>query len=442
MSESNPNVLSLAKLKADRKQASQAAKVDTPERMLELAAIIIEANNLIIDSDVTVDGKGVQYYSLNQSDNTLEPVSDEELDTLIFKAEPQHLQRGRVEVASYIRKELQSNKDRCRSLAQVAAVAFADEADVLTFKRFAFSRAEAASISLDSLPEFKFILSLASDPAGLTLWIGSLLDWTSARVQYLHWYGGGGNGKSTLFSAIQQALGSRIVTRADVSDILSPHWGQQLVGARLLIVPDTNSTRAFSTGKWKALTGEDYLTINPKNRPHREIKLTQKIAVISNNKVAINGSAADSRRLLPISSRPDPDGDVPHKWWYQGLMSSGERILLYCYNEWAKAVAEKPELRAGIPAQEEALAEAVEERYGDTLAMIEGIVIPTHNQALPSSTLCADVYRAIGDARGRQLSNMEMKEIKEALQTMGIEKAKKNKGRVFLNCKIKAAKGD
>lgn len=439
--DSKPSVISLAKAKADRKRQQSAAKVDTPERMLQLASTIVEHHNLIIDKDVSADGKGVQFYELNEFDNTLQAITEEQLDNYIFQAEPTHVARGRTEVAHFIRKEL-ANSERCRSLSQVAAVAFADETEVTCFKRFKYTRAEAASITLDSIPEFKFILSLASDPRGLTLWIGSLLDWQSARVQYLHWYGGGGNGKSTLFAAIQQALGTKIVTRADVDDILSSHWGSQLIGARLLIVPDTNSTRAFSMGRWKQLTGEDYLTINPKNKPHREIRLTQKIVVISNMKVSINGSAADSRRLLPVSSKPDPEGDVPHKWWYAGLMSSGESILLYCYNEWMKAVAADPAIRAGIPAQAEALEDAIEERYGDTLALLETVIEPTAASGLPSSVSCVQLYERVAEARGgRALSPQEKRELKEALETMGILKGRASKGRVFTGCRLKKRGG-
>ena len=438
MTTSKPSIISRTQAKAADREQRQQARIDGADKMIELAEILVSTHNLVCDKASANEGRGTQVYQLDTSTNVIEAISDEALDTMVFQAEPLHKSKDRQEVLSYVRKLLFTKATL--DFVNVAAVAFADESDVVCFKRFAFTKAQAAAISIDDLPEFKFILSLASDPRALTLWLGSLLDWQSARVQYLHWYGGGGNGKSTVFEAIEKALGTSRVVRTRTEDFMSSHWGIELAGARLLVFADTNSTKLFSSGKFKEVTGENYITVNPKNKPHRKIKLTHKIAIISNNKVAINNSAADSRRLLPISSKPDPAGDVPFKWWHAGLIASGEKILLYCFNEWDKAVAADPSLRAGIPAQLAALQEAVEERYGDTLASLEGIVIPKLNDPLEPSVACNDLYKRLADERGgRPLNNNEMKEIKEALEVMGIRKAKAGKGRVFKPCTMKGA---
>lgn len=432
-----PGVVRMAAVRAERQRQRADANVATPERMIQLADAIIEHNDLIVDAETANEFKGTQVYARDQLANTLAPVTDEMLDTLIYQAEPQHVAKGRTEVAAYIRKSLVSSSTRAIRFSQVAAVAFADQLEVLCFKRLKVTTAEAANITLEDLPGFKHVIGLTNDPRALVLWIGSLLDWKSARTQYLHWYGGGGNGKSTVFQAISDALGRERVIHTRMEDFSGPHWGTELVGARLLLFPDANSTRAFSGGKFKELTGEETATVNPKKQAHRKIKLTHKTAILSNRKISITNDEADRRRLLPIISQPDTESDHGNKSWYRDVRDNGEKILLYCYQEYAKELAVNPGIRSYIEPDASAQADAVEERYGDWLAIIEDCLIPCVNDPLTPSVLVTDLYNRIKETTGRSITQKDMEHIKDALSTIGIEKVRSNKGRVFKPCKLK-----
>jgi hypothetical protein len=430
-------VIRMAQARASRVRQRADANVATPERMIALADAIIEHHDLIVDSETANESKGSQVFKRDQLANTLAPITDEMLDTLVFQAEPHHVAKGRTEVVAFIRKTLNSSTTRAIKFSQVAAVAFADQLEVLCFKRLAVTTAEAANITLESLPGFKHVIGLTNDPKALTLWIGSLLDWKSARTQYLHWYGGGGNGKSTVFQAISDALGRERVIHTRMEDFTGPHWGEQLVGARLLLFPDANSTRAFSGGKFKEVTGEEYITINPKNRAHRKARLTNKTAILSNRKISITNDEADRRRLLPIISQPDTEADHGNKSWYHDVRNNGERILLYCYQEYVKELAVNPGIRSYIEPDKEAQAEAVEERYGDWLAVLDEVVIAKPNDPLQPSVMVTELFAKVEEVMGRVPSQTDKAMIREALSTLGIEKCKLKKGRVFKPCVLK-----
>lgn len=421
----------LAKKEADLK------RIDLPANMLLLAEEIIEDNNLYIDKEAVSGDKDLQVYSIDASTNLIHPVHDGKLDQLVYKAEPEHTSRTAREVIRFIKIQLADSDTRALDFSKIASVAFLDEPNVTCFKRFGYTRSQAGTITLAQLPGFAHVLSLTSDPVSLTLWIGSLLDHAAGRTQYLHWFGGGGNGKSTVFQAISDALGQERVIHARIEDFRQSHWGVELMGARLLLFPDANQSTSFSTGKFKELTGEDYLTVNPKNKPHRKIRLTHKTAILSNRHPAITNDIADKRRLLPISSREDTETDHGSKSWYADVRNNGERILLYCYSEYQRALAQRPELRAYIPPDESAQAAAIEERYSDVLSAIEAVVEAKPNDPLVPGVKVHDLYRAIGEATGMRIAQREQEAIRDALKLMGIEKRKTTKGRVFAPCSLK-----
>jgi len=422
----------------ERKQANRDSKIDTPERMLELGRQLVTAHALICDASTINVGRGTQVYQLNLAQNTIKAISDNELEALVFLAEPRYVQRCRIEVISFIRQTVST--EQALDFSNVAAVAFDDQMDVTCFKRFGFTRSAASLIKLDNLPGFAHILALCDDSRSLVLWLGSLLDWKSARTQYLHWHGGGGNGKSTVFQAISDALGHERVVHTRMSDFNSPHWGAEIVGARLLLFPDVNNTHIFSSGKFKELTGEEHITINPKNMPYRKIKLMNKTAILSNKNVAITNGEADKRRLLPICSSPDTETDHGNKSWYHDVRSNGERILLYCYSEYEKELVLNPGIRAYIEPLAAAIDDAVEERYGYWLAIIEDTIEVRLDDPLKPKVGAVDLYNRLGEVRGNSsLSQREREDVKEALQTIGIERSRSTDGRrVYKGCKLKA----
>lgn len=437
----NEGLISLARRRAEQRRAASEQRV-TAERVAQVGDAVIELHDLIVDLDMLDGDEELQVYSRDvEGGGIVRRVSEPQLANWAHAVDRELLIRGRKEVAAYIRQQLAGPLAGSRAISfqeQVAAVAFADQPEILCFKRLSARTDDAFDVSIDELPGFAHVINLTNDPKSLALWIGSLLDWKSARTQYLHWYGGGGNGKSTVFAAIGEALGEARVIRARMEDVMSAHWGQELAGARLLLFPDANSTKGFSSGKFKELTGEESVTVNPKHQSHKKIPLTHKTAILSNRKIAITHDEADKRRLLPILSKPDTESDHGNKSWYKNVRENGEKILLYCYAEYERERAKNPGIRGFIEPDREAQAEAVEERYGDVLAQLDDIVIFCANDPLQPTVRMTDLYEKIRERTGRMPSTAEQLAIKEALASQGVEKVRTAKGRVFRPLKLKS----
>jgi hypothetical protein len=433
------SVISLAQAKSAAKAARATQATNTPAAMNALAETSVHMLDLRMDAQAAKEELSPQLYAVNSADKTIALVSDATVLNLIYEMSPRLTSRERAEVLSYVRRQVATTPERCIDFEQlVTALAFNDQLDVLAFKRIARPSSEASDISLErDLPEFKHVIELTNDPMTIILWIGSLLDHHSSRIQYLHWHGGGGNGKSTVFDAISEVLGPSFVVDTRAADFMGPHWGMQVAGARVLVFRDDNSTTLFSSGKFKEFTGESYATVNPKNKPHQRIRLTHKTAVLSNKNVSISGDAADRRRLLPVSSKPDTEPEDKAKWWYEGLRSKGELMLMYCYSKYRKAVEADPSIRVYIPADKKLQTAAVEERYGDTLAVLESFLEFKIGDPLNPSVLIADIYKRYAEVSGQKIDLNTRKQIAEALEFVGVKKYVSNKGRAFGPCKMR-----
>lgn len=349
--------------------------------------------------------------------NVLRAVPDAEVESHIYTINPNLNSRERAEAIKYLKLEV--SQTGLIDLAIVAPIAFADEPETLTWNRLAFKRNLLDQVTLDDIPEFKYILSLCDDPTSLVLWIGSILDPGSGRAQYLHLYGGGGNGKSTLFNALTSVLGQRYVLTASAEEFANTHWGDGLEGSRLLIFPDENNPGFFSSGRFKRITGEEYHTVNPKYKSARKIKLTHKTAVFSNNQVEISINAADRRRLLSISMAADPDPNVGYRWWYEGLRSSGAKILTYCYSEYLKAVEATPSIRAYISQEEKVYEAAMDRKYADILDVLADHYTITDD--VEDIVTRRDLHDHILEELKERRSKLLMQQIREALLKLGAQ---------------------
>ena len=352
------------------------------------------------------------------NDNVVSYMGDRLLEMLVFKHFPDFKIKQRLEIVEFIKLSLSSSP--VATLSAIQAVAFQDEPEKLTWNRLRISRANLANISLEDMPAFAHILSLMDEPKAFTLWVGSLLDTTSARVQYLHIHGGGGNGKSTLFSAIANVLGNNRVIKTRADEFANQHWGSALQGARLLIFPDENNPGFFSTGKFKEFTGEDCVTINPKYEQQRSIALTHKTVVFSNNKIEISSNVADKRRLLSITMVDDPDQSIGFRWWHDELKNGGEAIVAYCYREYEKAKLESPAIQAYIPQDTTTVEDAVSRKYVDITDSIHANFKITGH--VKDCLRRSQVHDILANAMGERKTNrFFMQQIREALLRLGVK---------------------
>lgn len=221
----------------------------------------------------------------------------------------------------------------------------------------------------------------------LVLWLGSLLDYHFPRAQYLYLHGDGNDGKSTLIAMMVKLLGTQGVAMMRSDDFADAHSTTVLEGARLAIFADENSASFMSRGRFKALTGDDTLTINPKGLPRRNIGLHCKVMVASNYAPHVQGGRADLRRIIPVKLHPISASESSHA---QGLafVEQGPAIMQFCYMAFKAWQAENPDRM--LPAATAALAEVeADSMQSDTESEVMAILRFGPDYVVSAATLSA-----------------------------------------------------
>ncbi len=186
---------------------------------------------------------------------------------------------------------------------------------------------------------FAELLERCHSPAqaeALAQWIGSLLDADSARDQYLYLQGDGNDGKSALCFALNQLMGSSAI-QIRAATLNNTHSGTVLEGKRLMVLQDENAASFPSSGMFKTITGDDYMTVNPKFNQLYNIRLICKCLITSNNEPTLKGGKADERRLVYVRLKTYEGTDLTYKL---RLASQAGEMMQYCwtkYSEWKTA---------------------------------------------------------------------------------------------------------
>ncbi len=201
----------------------------------------------------------------------------------------------------------------------------------------------------------------------LVLWLGSLLDYRFPRSQYLYIHGEGNDGKSTLIKMLEKVLGKQGVTYMNSDNFADTHSTTALEGARLLIFSDENSASFMSRGRFKALTGDDTMTINPKGLPRRNIAISCKVMVASNYPPHVQGGRADLRRIIPVHLSPIDSSQSSHA---EGLafIEQGSAIMQFCYAAFRAWQAACPDQM--LPASQAALEEVSADSMQTDMSML------------------------------------------------------------------------
>lgn len=421
----------------DKKRREKQEEESTKhEETVLMAQAIIRRYNFKRDSGAGFDSKGEQIFQLEEATKVFTPISERQLEIFSHTMFPFLPQRQLKEVIHQTRLEIATNFSI--DMSDVAAVALADDADTYCFKRLTATKEQALAIDIKTMPGYQSILSRMNAPVSFIHFIGSLLDPKSTRTQYMHWFGSGGDGKSTVMAALENVLGHRSCIRAKASDIFSEHWGSQLIGARLLLLPDDNAQALFSTGAFKTLTGEDFITVNPKNQPHYKIRLTHKIIMLSNRHVQIEGDLADIRRLVPIVSAPDPEKDHTNKSWYEEVSTQGEKFILYCYAEYLRALARGERVDKGVEADAEAIDNAIAGRHEESFEIINQLfeVTNDHRDKLKTSVAHLVINKYLELQPRGMIQKFTPQRITAALAALGVEK-KKSGVNYYIGLKVK-----
>ena len=245
--------------------------------------------------------------------------------------------------------------DQNRRVHDVQSIAYSDEGVMA----WVILDRPSRPVTIEDLPEFKLFLGQTTPESqkAIVMWLGSLLDPNSSRRQYLHLQGAGGEGKGTLIESLQTAFVNRAIS-ISAAQINRPHFGVELEGMRLYIFGDENNSTFFSNGTFKGMTGDDYMSVNPKNKDVRTIKLTGKALVCSNSLMQLEDNFADRSRAIPInlSNTKKPLG------WRDGFIAKALGMLLFCHSEYLKELAINPGIQQELPTVLENVNSAVDRK--------------------------------------------------------------------------------
>lgn len=278
---------------------------------------------------------------------------------------------------------------------------------------------ERKTIQLTDIPEFELFLSQTDEQSqrSLVLFLGSLLDDNSSRKQYLHLFGHGGEGKSTLLDAITKAFKGRAVGLT-ASRLQGSHFGSELEGNRLYLFCDENNSGFFSSGNFKSLTGDNSLTINPKFEKPRTITLTGKVVVCSNAQIEIQDNHADRSRIISI----ELENKEKELGWHKGFLDKGLDMLLYCYQEYLDAVKATPSIRNIIPCNQANTQRAIERKTES----LEDIFNDHFEVEASGKIKRSDVMKVFSSNYNNILNNRARDEIKRFLASKDIQEVKNN----------------
>lgn len=149
-------------------------------------------------------------------------------------------------------------------------------------------------------------------------WFGYTLSTSHKANALLIGIGAGANGKSTLFDVLAQLVGIENVSSAPLSNFNSEFGLEPLLGMKLNLATESD-VDAFKTGKLKALTAGESISINRKNKQEVTITLPTKLVFLMNELPLLSDdSFGFERRLLILLFDKtffphEQDKDLPKK---------------------------------------------------------------------------------------------------------------------------------
>lgn len=130
-------------------------------------------------------------------------------------------------------------------------------------------------------------------------WFGYTLSCSHQANAFLIGVGAGANGKSTLFDVLAQLIGIENVSSAPLSNFNSEFGLEPLIDKKLNLATESD-VEAFKTGKLKALTAGEVISINRKNKQEITTKLPTKLVFLMNELPLLSDDSFGFERRLHI----------------------------------------------------------------------------------------------------------------------------------------------
>lgn len=149
-------------------------------------------------------------------------------------------------------------------------------------------------------------------------WFGYVLSGSHKANTLLIGTGKGANGKSTLFDVLAQLVGVENVASAPLTNFNSDFGLEPLIGMKLNLATESD-VDSFKTGKLKALTAGEAISINRKNKKEVTLVLPTKLVFLMNELPMLSDTSFGFERrllILPFDrtfSAEEQDKDLPKK---------------------------------------------------------------------------------------------------------------------------------
>ncbi|MCL5995878.1 MAG: phage/plasmid primase, P4 family [Chloroflexi bacterium] len=233
-------------------------------------------------------------------------------------------------------------------------------------------------------------------------WMGYTLSGDTREQLYVIAWGGGANGKSTLFDVLRYVMGdytvsvtpASLATHRELSNINTDI--ARIPGARLAICPEWNEDMRADESMLKDLTGQDHITVRTLYQKPFTFKPQAKIIIYGNHKPQLRGTDGGTwRRPLLVPFTREFKGKACDKTLGDKLKAEAEGILA----DLVRACMEWQRDGLAIPRCVAAATNEFRKDSNDVLAFIEACCIKDKNARALVGKLHAEYLKYGGEIK-------------------------------------------
>lgn len=147
-------------------------------------------------------------------------------------------------------------------------------------------------------PTFDEFFARCTNAISIQAWIGSLFFEESDRQQYVWIFGDGGDGKGALTHTLEKVFGPSSCSPGIPEKGSSRFWTYQLLGKRLITIPECQNYTFMNGTLFKQLTGGDSVCFEQKGQDPFTARPSCKFLFSSNERPKIDSARANERRII------------------------------------------------------------------------------------------------------------------------------------------------
>jgi len=190
-----------------------------------------------------------------------------------------------------------------------------------------------ATNTRENLKYWDQFLSRVDDPEAFGAYIWAIYEPEYKGKQFLYLMGRSGNdGKSTIASAIMRHVGERNSQTVEPNDFASASSfaTSALIGRRLVVVPEVSNAKLLFYPRFKSLTGNDNMRVEPKGRTAFSMPFECRVLCHGNYPLETRDIAWVRSRTLWLKVDAVTDHSTPASEWEKGLSDEYVEFLRWC----------------------------------------------------------------------------------------------------------------